>query len=149
MKRLVGVAVLVGVICCLYLVLSNQKATSTSQGPEIRTPSGLKYRDDKIGGGLKAESGKRVSVHYTGWLDHHGMLGTKFDSSRPRNRPFEFQLGAHQVIKGWDEGLVGMRVGGVRTLFIPSQLAYGERGTGDIIGPNAGLIFEVELLEIK
>lgn len=148
-QRIIGLAALIGVISVVFLVLSEGKGPSTAQGSEVITQSGLKYRDDKIGSGSLAESGKRVSVHYTGWLDQNGMLGTKFDSSRPRNRPFEFNLGAHQVIKGWDEGLVGMRVGGMRTLFIPSELAYGERGTGDIIGPNAGLIFEVELLEVK
>ncbi len=113
--------------------------------PILSTTSGLQFQNIKLGTGPAAAAGSTVSVHYTGWLED----GTKFDSSRDRNAPFEFTLGAGRVIKGWDEGVEGMQVGGVRKLFIPSQLAYGERGVGDIIPPNANLVFEVELLEIK
>ena len=111
---------------------------------EVTTPSGLKYTDDQVGTGATAESGKTVSVHYTGWL----LNGTKFDSSRDRGQPFNFPLGAGRVIKGWDEGVAGMRVGGKRTLIIPPDLGYGARGTGPI-PPNSTLKFEVELLDVR
>lgn len=111
----------------------------------ITTDSGLQYQDLKVGNGPAAAAGNTVSVHYTGWL----VDGTKFDSSRDRNAPFEFTLGRGGVIKGWDEGVAGMQVGGVRKLFIPPDLAYGDRGVGNIIPPGATLVFEVELLEIK
>ncbi len=109
------------------------------------TDSGLKYEDTVIGEGDVATAGQRVSVHYTGWLEN----GTKFDSSKDRNQPFDFNLGAGQVIKGWDEGVAGMQVGGSRKLTIPSQLGYGATGAGGVIPPNATLIFEVELLGIS
>lgn len=94
---------------------------------------------------LKQSPGELVRVHYTGWLED----GTKFDSSVDRNEPFEFPLGAGYVIQGWDRGVAGMKVGGVRRLFIPSQLAYGDRGAGSVIPPNATLIFEIQLLGVK
>lgn len=106
------------------------------------TDSGLKFDDTKLGGGSVASTGQTVSVHYTGWLEN----GTKFDSSKDRNEPFEFKLGAGQVIRGWDEGVAGMKVGGIRRLTIPPQLGYGDRGAGGVIPPKATLIFEVELL---
>jgi peptidylprolyl isomerase len=115
----------------------------------VTTASGLRYRDDVVGTGDLAQSGKRVVVHYTGWLNDNDKPGVKFDSSKDRNSPFEFNLGAHQVIAGWDEGVAGMRVGGKRTLLIPANLAYGERGAGHIIKPNDPLIFEVEMLQVK
>jgi len=108
----------------------------------ITTPSGLQYEDITIGSGATATAGNLVSVHYTGWL----MDGTKFDSSKDRNEPFDFNLGAGQVIKGWDEGVQGMQVGGVRKLTIPAALGYGARGAGGVIPANATLIFEVEFL---
>jgi FKBP-type peptidyl-prolyl cis-trans isomerase len=111
---------------------------------EMTTPSGLKYTDDQVGTGVTAEPGKTVSVHYTGWL----LDGTKFDSSRDRGQPFSFPLGAGRVIKGWDEGVAGMRVGGKRTLTIPPDLGYGARATGPI-PPNSTLKFEVELLDVR
>jgi len=111
---------------------------------EITTPSGLIYVDLSEGEGEAALAGQRVSVHYTGWLTD----GTKFDSSKDRNDPFDFPLGAGHVIRGWDEGVQGMKVGGVRKLTIPPQLGYGERGAGGVIPPNATLVFEVELLKI-
>jgi FKBP-type peptidyl-prolyl cis-trans isomerase len=111
----------------------------------LMTDSGLKYEDTTVGDGAVASKGQTVSVHYTGWLEN----GTKFDSSKDRNDPFEFKLGAGQVIRGWDEGVAGMKVGGVRRLTIPPQLGYGDRGAGGVIPPKATLIFEVELLSIR
>jgi FKBP-type peptidyl-prolyl cis-trans isomerase FkpA len=108
-------------------------------------PSGLKYQDLKVGDGAIAESGKTVQVHYTGWLTD----GTKFDSSVDRGQPFSFRLGAGNVIRGWDEGVKGMRIGGKRKLTIPPDLGYGAAGTpGGPIPPNATLVFDVELLDV-
>ena len=112
------------------------------------SPSGLQYEDTVLGDGDTAVAGKHVSVHYTGWLWEDGELGEKFDSSKDRNYPFGFRLGAGMVIQGWDEGVVGMQVGGHRTLIIPPELGYGKRGAGGVIPPNATLKFEVELLAV-
>jgi len=109
------------------------------------TDSGLKYEDLVVGDGDLAVAGQRVSVHYTGWL----VDGKKFDSSVDRNEPFSFLLGKGRVIRGWDEGVAGMRTGGKRKLTIPPHLAYGPSGAGGVIPPNATLIFDVELLEIR
>ena len=112
----------------------------------------LKKIDVKQGTGAEAVSGKPVVVHYTGWLydpSKPDQKGNKFDSSRDRGQPFSFPLGAGRVIKGWDEGVAGMKVGGQRTLIIPPAMGYGERGAGGVIPPNATLIFDVELLEVK
>lgn len=111
--------------------------------------NGLKYEDSMEGKGKEAVKGKTVSVHYTGWLDNSGKKGSEFDSSVKRGVPFEFALGAGMVIQGWDEGVAGMKVGGKRTLYIPSALGYGARGAGGVIPPNANLIFDVELLDVK
>jgi FKBP-type peptidyl-prolyl cis-trans isomerase FkpA len=108
-------------------------------------PDGLQYTDDVIGTGAEAAAGKTAVVHYTGWL----MDGTKFDSSVDRNQPFSFPLGGGQVIKGWDEGVAGMKVGGKRTLIIPPALGYGARGAGNVIPPNATLKFQVQLLDVR
>ena len=114
--------------------------------PELTTtPSGLKYTDEVVGNGAEAKTGQTAVVHYTGWL----LDGKKFDSSKDRGQPFSFPLGRGQVIKGWDEGVVGMRVGGKRTLIIPADLGYGARGAGGVIPPNSTLKFEVELLDLK
>ena len=112
-------------------------------------PSGLQYNDAVVGDGAPATVGSRVSVHYTGWLYENGQAGRKFDSSKDRGEPFGFPLGAGHVIKGWDEGVEGTKVGGTRVLTIPPGLAYGARGAGGVIPPNATLIFEVELLAVE
>jgi FKBP-type peptidyl-prolyl cis-trans isomerase FkpA len=112
------------------------------------TASGLDYEDTLIGTGEVATNGHKVTVHYTGWLFQDGIQGKKFDSSKDRGDPFVFNLGAGMVIRGWDEGVAGMRVGGTRTLIIPSTLGYGVRGAGGVIPPNATLKFDVELLSI-
>ena len=113
------------------------------------TPSGLQYIDHVVGEGAAAAAGQHVTVHYTGWLYQDGVQGAKFDSSRDRNDPFDFPLGAGMVIKGWDEGVQGMHIGGQRTLIIPPGLGYGARGAGGVIPPNATLKFDVELLGLE
>ncbi|HVV52207.1 MAG TPA: FKBP-type peptidyl-prolyl cis-trans isomerase, partial [Polyangia bacterium] len=110
--------------------------------------SGLQYEDTQVGAGAEAKGGTCV-MHYTGWLWVDGAKGSKFDSSHDRRRPFEFALGRGQVIKGWDEGVAGMKVGGKRTLLIPPGLGYGARGAGGVIPPNATLLFEVELVDLR
>ena len=115
-----------------------------AEGNEVTTSSGLQYVDLTLGTGATAEAGQTVIVHYTGWLEN----GNKFDSSVDRGQPFSFPLGAGRVIKGWDEGVASMKVGGKRTLIIPPQLGYGARGAGGVIPPNATLVFEVELLGV-
>src|SRR5215203_5215685 len=110
------------------------------------TPSGLQFEDTVLGTGAIAKAGQHVKVHYTGWLYNNGVQGAKFDSSKDRGQPFEFSLGAGQVIRGWDEGVQGMSVGGTRRLVIPAELGYGARGAGGVIPPNATLLFEVDFL---
>mgnify|MGYP006384484191 CR=1 FL=1 len=112
---------------------------------QTTTPSGLIFEDVNVGSGVAAALGQTVSVHYTGWLTD----GTKFDSSKDRNEPFQFPLGARHVIAGWDEGVQGMKIGGTRKLTIPPQLGSGARGAGGVIPPNATLVFEVELLGLE
>lgn len=114
----------------------------------VTTASGLQYEDTAVGVGGEARRGRTVVVHYTGWLYRDGVQGAKFDSSKDYGEPFIFPLGAGAVIKGWDEGVLGMKVGGKRTLIIPPELGYGKRGAGREIPPNATLMFEVELLGV-
>ncbi|MGZ3337805.1 MAG: FKBP-type peptidyl-prolyl cis-trans isomerase [Isosphaeraceae bacterium] len=114
-----------------------------------KTESGLQYRDIKEGTGEKPKKGQICVMHYTGWLWENGAKGKKFDSSVDRGEPFDFPIGTGRVIKGWDEGVLSMKVGGKRELLIPPNLGYGSRGAGRIIPPNATLLFEVELLKIQ
>lgn len=114
-----------------------------------KTDSGLRYLDVKAGTGAKPEKGQTCVVHYTGWLWENEAKGRKFDSSVDRGMPFEFPVGARRVIQGWDEGVASMQIGGKRLLLIPSELAYGPRGAGGVIPPNATLLFEVDLLDVK
>ncbi len=123
--------------------------TAAANAEIVTLPSGLRYQDEVVGTGPEPKAGQQVTVQYTGWLDEGGKKGTKFDSSRDRNQPFSFPLGAGQVIKGWDEGVATMKTGGKRTLIIPPALGYGARGAGGVIPPNATLIFDVELLGAK
>lgn len=123
-----------------------EETVKSSDAPAAQTPSAeLKKEDLVVGTGKEATAGSRVDVHYTGWL----VDGTKFDSSKDRGQPFSFGLGAGEVIKGWDQGVEGMKVGGKRKLTIPPELGYGQAGAGGVIPPNATLVFEVELLGVK
>jgi len=125
-------------------------APAPRKGPAmITTPSGLSYVDTAEGAGPSPKSGQTCVMHYTGWLSAAGKPGTKFDSSVDRGQPFSFSVGVGQVIKGWDEGVITMKKGGKRTLHIPAALGYGSRGAGGVIPPNADLIFDVELLDIR
>jgi FKBP-type peptidyl-prolyl cis-trans isomerase FkpA len=130
-----------------------QAGSSQSGSAEGRSNvAELIKQDETVGSGNQAAAGRTVTVHYTGWLYNETATdkkGTKFDSSRDRNEPFEFNLGAGQVIRGWDEGVAGMKVGGRRMLTIPPDMGYGGRGAGGVIPPNATLIFDVELLNVR
>jgi len=135
-----------------FLKMGAIRASAQNGGRTMTTASGLKIIDTKVGTGASPKTGQTCVMHYTGWLydehakDHHGK---KFDSSVDRNEPFEFQIGRGMVIKGWDEGVSTMKVGGKRTLIIPASLGYGARGAGGVIPPNATLVFDVELLGVK
>jgi FKBP-type peptidyl-prolyl cis-trans isomerase len=150
MSRRISLALALGlglVLAALPASADDEKKNdkTTQEKKVVTTKSGLKYQDLKEGEGKAAKAGDTVEVHYTGWLKD----GKKFDSSRDRDEPFAFKLGAGMVIKGWDEGVAGMKVGGKRKLIIPPDLAYGKRGAGGVIPPDAELTFEVELLKIK
>jgi FKBP-type peptidyl-prolyl cis-trans isomerase len=126
--------------------------TACGGNTENTSVTQLISQDDVVGTGAEAQSGRVVTVHYTGWLydqTRPDRRGNKFDSSRDRNEPFSFNLGGGEVIRGWDEGVAGMKVGGRRTLTIPPDMGYGARGAGGVIPPNATLLFDVELLEVK
>lgn len=123
--------------------------TAIAQETTVTTPTGLKIEDTKVGDGATPATGQTCIMHYTGWLYENGQKGRKFDSSVDRGEPFEFPIGTGRVIKGWDEGVASMKVGGKRTLIIPPELGYGARGAGGVIPPNATLIFDVELLGIR
>jgi peptidylprolyl isomerase len=126
-----------------------EMASAQPAGKTVTTPSGLQIIDSKVGTGALPKPGQICVMHYTGWLYENGQKGKKFDSSVDRNEPFEFPIGQHHVIAGWDEGVATMKVGGKRTLIIPPNLGYGARGAGGVIPPNATLMFDVELLAVK
>jgi peptidylprolyl isomerase len=139
---------------CIVLALAVTAAVPNSAPAQpapkpVTTSSGLQIIDTKVGTGAVPRAGQTAVVHYTGWLSDNGRKGKKFDSSVDRNEPFEFPLGQGRVIKGWDEGVATMKIGGKRTLIVPPQLGYGARGAGGVIPPNATLIFDVELLGVK
>ena len=148
---LLGIVLGAAVVAALVAACAQSQApsggggSSASGGQEVTTASGLKYTDTKVGTGAEAKAGQTAVVHYTGFLTN----GTKFDSSKDRGQPFTFRLGGGQVIKGWDEGVQGMKVGGARKLTIPANLGYGAQGAGGVIPPNATLVFDVELLDLK
>jgi len=121
------------------------RSDATTAGPEVVTASGLRYVDLRLGSGEEAQAGKIVEVQYVGWLTD----GTRFDSSRDRDRPFTFRLGAGDAIKGWDEGLAGMKVGGKRKLIIPPDLGFGKQGVGSVVPPGSILFYEFELLGVR
>lgn len=124
-------------------------AVAQTQGAKVTTLSGLQIIDGQVGTGASPKTGQTCVMHYTGYLYENGQKGKKFDSSVDRGQPFEFPIGTGRVIKGWDEGVATMKVGGKRTLIIPPDLGYGSRGAGGVIPPNATLIFDVELLGVK
>jgi peptidylprolyl isomerase len=142
-----ALAVTAALLCAGAIAVS--VPTPAESAEPMTTASGVRFTDTKPGTGAEAKPGQTASVHYTGWLDSGGAKGAKFDSSLDRGEPFEFKLGAGQVIRGWDDGVAGMKVGGKRTLIIPPELGYGANGAGGVIPPNATLIFEVELLGVK
>jgi peptidylprolyl isomerase len=125
------------------------KPADKKESKMVKTPSGLQYEDVKVGTGAEPKAGQTCSVHYTGWLWVNGAKGSKFDSSVDRGQPFQFAVGRGNVIRGWDEGVLTMKVGGKRNLIIHPGLGYGAQGTGGVIPPNATLFFEVELLGVK
>jgi peptidylprolyl isomerase len=145
---LAAFALIVG-LSGLVTAASITAAIAQTVGKTMTTASGLQITDSKIGTGATPQRGQTCVMHYTGWLYVNGQKGRKFDSSVDRNEPFEFPIGTGRVIRGWDEGVATMKVGGKRTLIIPPELGYGARGAGGIIPPNATLIFDVELLAVK
>jgi peptidylprolyl isomerase len=148
LKRLRRVASICA-LAALMPVLILDAPMARAQETAVTTPSGLQVTDSKVGDGASPAPGQICVMHYTGWLYENGQKGRKFDSSLDRGEPFEFPIGTGRVIKGWDEGVATMKVGGKRTLIIPPELGYGARGAGGVIPPNATLIFDVELLDIR
>lgn len=142
--RLLVMSVIALVPLMMFSANEAPKGPTKVEGAGVTTPSGLKYWDVKVGSGAEAKFHSKVHVHYTGWLEN----GTKFDSSVDRGQPLVFPVGVGRVIKGWDEGITGMKVGGKRQLRIPPQLGYGKRGAGSVIPPDATLIFDVELVAV-
>ncbi|MEN3375259.1 MAG: peptidylprolyl isomerase [Hyphomicrobiales bacterium] len=153
MQVLPRVRTLAAIVVAAALTGTVAVATSTSSiaqaAKTMTTASGLQIADSKVGTGATPKAGQTCVMHYTGWLYENGAKGKKFDSSVDRGEPFEFPIGQRRVIAGWDEGVASMKVGGKRTLIIPPALGYGARGAGGAIPPNATLIFEVELLDVK
>lgn len=150
-----NINIIVATICLLTLSACQAESNNTANKKTTamtESVTELVKNDTVVGAGREAESGFNVTVHYTGWLYDEKAAdkkGEKFDSSLDRNDPFKFDLGAGQVIQGWDQGFTGMKIGGKRTLIIPSEMGYGTRGAGGAIPPNATLIFDVELLDVK
>jgi peptidylprolyl isomerase len=141
---------LVTALAGICAAITPTSAAAQAAGATTTTSSGLKITDSKVGTGATPKPGQICVMHYTGWLYEGGAKGKKFDSSLDRGQPFEFPIGQHRVISGWDEGVATMKVGGKRTLIIPPELGYGARGAGGgVIPPNATLIFDVELLDVK
>jgi peptidylprolyl isomerase len=140
---------LLAALSAVAITLPSSPAMSEPAASTVTTSSGLQIQDTKPGTGPSPKTGQTCVMHYTGWLYENGAKGKKFDSSVDRNEPFEFPIGKGRVIKGWDEGVATMQVGGKRTLIIPPALGYGARGAGGVIPPNATLLFEVELLGVK
>ena len=147
-KALAAIALVAGLAGAIA-ACAPTAATAQAVGKTMTTPSGLQITDSKVGTGATPQTGQTCVMHYTGWLYQNGAKGAKFDSSLDRGQPFEFPIGTGRVIRGWDEGVASMKVGGKRTLIIPPDLGYGARGAGGVIPPNATLIFEVELLGVK
>jgi peptidylprolyl isomerase len=153
MRRFGGttIPILAAVAMAFFAMPALMPTTAAAQtaGKPMTTASGLQIIDSKVGTGATPRPGQICVMHYTGWLYEDGKKGKKFDSSVDRNEPFEFPIGQRKVIAGWDEGVASMKVGGKRTLIIPPALGYGARGAGGVIPPNATLIFDVELLDVK
>lgn len=145
----VRVAMALVVAWAMGLFIAVAPLTVQAQEKTMTTSSGLQITDIKVGTGATPKPGQTCVMHYTGWLYQGGVKGKKFDSSLDRGEPFEFPIGQGHVIRGWDEGVATMKVGGKRTLIIPPELGYGSRGAGGVIPPNATLIFDVELLAVK
>jgi FKBP-type peptidyl-prolyl cis-trans isomerase FkpA len=152
MKQFLAIIGVVGLLGAASACGGSDSSPSTSGDSGVNNITSLQVTDVKVGTGTEATSGRTVTVHYTGWLYNESAAdkhGTKFDSSRDRNQPFSFALGAGQVIRGWDQGVLGMKIGGQRTLIIPPSLGYGSTGAGGVIPPNATLVFDVELLGVQ
>ena len=141
--------IVLGVMLASCIALTHSAIAEPQGSTMTTTPSGLQYEDTVVGTGATPATGQICVMHYTGWLYQDGKKGAKFDSSLDRGQPFEFPIGTGRVIKGWDEGVATMKIGGKRTLIIPPALGYGARGAGAVIPPNATLIFDVELLDVK
>jgi len=141
--------IVLGVMLASCIALTHSAIAEPQGSTMTTTPSGLQYEDTVVGTGATPATGQICVMHYTGWLYQDGKKGAKFDSSLDRGQPFEFPIGTGRVIKGWDEGVATMKIGGKRTLIIPPALGYGARGAGAVIPPNATLIFDVELLGVK
>ena len=149
-KSIASVAIALALVSAVTFIDGmSTSASAQAKGTPVTTASGLQTIDSTVGTGASPTKGQRCSMHYTGWLYNNGVKGAKFDSSVDRGEPFEFVIGVGQVIKGWDEGVASMKVGGKRTLIIPAELGYGARGAGGVIPPNATLTFDVELLGVK
>jgi len=147
--RAIAALALVTALAGVGAAMAPTPAAAQAAEATTTTPSGLKITDSKVGAGATPKPGQICVMHYTGWLYEGGAKGKKFDSSLDRGQPFEFPIGQRRVIAGWDEGVATMKVGGKRTLIIPPELGYGARGAGGVIPPNATLIFDVELLDVK